>query len=303
MNEEDLKWWLDFAPRLHWTFAKTMKTTPHWYVVQGKTPGVTHAELERAARVIHTFGHPEQFNGTTRLYLTNREGTYKWFTMDGPVENIYLINMAPADQYFGEQRNLSTETHDMTDYDLIATQYDDWYRDAASQSENEWVRRLIQDQFGAYAPKTLDVGCGTGLLLDLQVTAPGLYTGIDPSRGMLNQLVLKHPKVNDLRPGTAESCLPDLLRFGRTYELVTSLFASPSYMDRTCYEQMFDLTSRMLVLMAYQEGAAGHFYEGQKREEIQEMSRQASVELARFARREKAEKYQIGHFDVAVIRR
>jgi ubiquinone/menaquinone biosynthesis C-methylase UbiE len=44
------------------------------------------------------------------------------------------------------------------------------------------------------------VGCGTGALLDMKITTPDLYTGIDPSQGMLNQLFRKHPEVTDLRP-------------------------------------------------------------------------------------------------------
>jgi hypothetical protein len=65
-------------------------------------------------------------------------------------------------------------------------------------------------------PRTLDVGCGTGALLDMKITTPDLYTGIDPSQGMLNELVRKHSEVKDLHPfrgaGRAEYAGAGLLR-------------------------------------------------------------------------------------------
>ncbi|MEO6115352.1 MAG: hypothetical protein ABIP33_03115, partial [Pseudolysinimonas sp.] len=55
----DLDWWLELAPQLAWTFAKTYaETAPHSYIVLGGTPSVTSTELERAAAVIRTFGQP-----------------------------------------------------------------------------------------------------------------------------------------------------------------------------------------------------------------------------------------------------
>jgi hypothetical protein len=44
VSKADLRWWLDLAPTLTWTFAKTYaKSAPHWYVtvLGNKTPGLT----------------------------------------------------------------------------------------------------------------------------------------------------------------------------------------------------------------------------------------------------------------------
>ena len=58
ITRDDLNWWLELAPTLDWTFAKTYaETAPHDYVVEGRTDGITHDDMVRAARVIHTFGH------------------------------------------------------------------------------------------------------------------------------------------------------------------------------------------------------------------------------------------------------
>jgi hypothetical protein len=61
ITKQDLDWWMAFAASREWTFAKTYaETAPHHYVVEGRTPGVTHEDMVRAARVIHTFGQPDR---------------------------------------------------------------------------------------------------------------------------------------------------------------------------------------------------------------------------------------------------
>src|SRR5262245_39999713 len=38
---EDLRWWLETAPKLTWTCARTYADfAPHWYVVGGRTPSL-----------------------------------------------------------------------------------------------------------------------------------------------------------------------------------------------------------------------------------------------------------------------
>lgn len=299
MNE-DLRWWNDKWKTLEWTFAKTMKDMPHWYIVKGRTEGITADEYERAERIVREYGIPQKFYNSTNIYLVDETGQWKWWVFANPGRGEVILNMAPADQYFGTQNALSTESGIRTMYDDIATEYDDMYLDQQSQYENEWVRKLITRHFGAYAPRTLDVGCGTGLLLDLGVTAPGLYTGIDISQGMLNQLVLKHNKVRNLAPARAEDKLPELT--GKRYELVTSLFGSPTYMDASCYERMLELSSSLLVLMTYQEGTAPHLYSGKERERVLEYSANAARALRELAHKRGGELLQVGHFDVYVMR-
>lgn len=66
----DLEWWLTLAPTLEWTWAKTYAdSAPHWYVVEGKTPGMTREDFIRAGRVIRTYGEPGRFYSMTNLYL------------------------------------------------------------------------------------------------------------------------------------------------------------------------------------------------------------------------------------------
>ena len=45
---------------------------------------------------------------------------------------------------------------------------------------------------GKYPPHVLDIGCGTGRVLDLGLVAPERYAGVDESQAMLNVLLKKH---------------------------------------------------------------------------------------------------------------
>jgi SAM-dependent methyltransferase len=46
----------------------------------------------------------------------------------------------------------------------------------------------------------LDIGCGTGRVLDLGLASPDHYAGVDSSQAMLNVLMRKHQKVAAIYP-------------------------------------------------------------------------------------------------------
>lgn len=108
----------------------------------------------------------------------------------------------------------------MSDYDAIADIYDDLYRDPYSLAEDARVIEHLNDR-ELLSGSVLDVGCGTGLLLDYcPHVAP--YVGIDPSAGMLAKAREKHPD-NVFEQGT-------LATFeGDNFDAVISLYGSLSY--------------------------------------------------------------------------
>ena len=103
----DLKWWLQIAPTLQWTWAKTYATrAPHWYIVEGKTPGLDHDDFIRAGRVIRTFGEPGKFYRVTRLYLFTPDRRLQfWVGWSSPPkdDDASLINMARPSRVYGPQ--------------------------------------------------------------------------------------------------------------------------------------------------------------------------------------------------------
>lgn len=211
---EDLRWWLGLDQRLDWTFAKTYaETAPHEYVVLGRTDGICAEDFVRAARVIHTFGQPGKFWNNTNIYLTNDR--MKWWTMDSELVETGLINRATTDKVYGPQNAPVTHSDEFTKFDELATVYDS-IRDSSGDLA---VRQRIVEHFGDHAPTTLDVGCGTGALLDMGLISPKAYTGIDPSQAMLNALVRKHTSVGRVIPKRFE----DVTDLDQSYELVVAM--------------------------------------------------------------------------------
>jgi ubiquinone/menaquinone biosynthesis C-methylase UbiE len=109
-------------------------------------------------------------------------------------------------------------------WDAVARSYDDLYRSAWSQSENQRVRRVLR----TLCPSNgivLDVGCGTGLGHELLEGLNVAYYGIDPSVAMLNECLLNHPDAR-LTVGRAA----DLSTYGDSqFDCVIALFVVMSW--------------------------------------------------------------------------
>jgi SAM-dependent methyltransferase len=305
----DLAWWLDLAAdesRLAWRWAVTYAAdSPHWYVIRNRQ--LADEEFERAVRVIRTFGQPGKFHRSTMIYLVDPAAGIKWWTMGAPVPLTTVINRATTERTYGVQNAPRTALADPDQsdewtqvYDELATGYDARYDNPQAHAENAEVRRLVVEHFGAYAPTVLDVGCGTGLVLDLALTAPGLYTGIDPSQAMLNELVRKHPKVTRLYPGRAEDVLLPTPPDAATVDLAVALFGVASYLAP---EVLDNLVARvrwggMAVFMHYTDGYLPDYHRHvpphyhSSRDHARELM--AGMPAAEFRR--------IGQFDVTVLR-
>lgn len=110
-------------------------------------------------------------------------------------------------------------------YDDIASKYDTLFRDETSLVEDREVGEMLPPLTGS----TLDIGCGTGLLTEIAKVYPESYLGIDPSKGMLEQFVKKHPEfskriVCEPFDGKNIDC--------RNFDNIVALFGSPSYLSR-----------------------------------------------------------------------
>lgn len=112
-------------------------------------------------------------------------------------------------------------------YDLIARDYDATYQDAMARQEDLFVQKSLL-ALGALLPgvtQVLDLGCGTGWLLDhFPLIPPEDYLGVDLSRGMIAEATRKHPGYAFLRG--------DITRFRATahaFDLAVSIFGSLSY--------------------------------------------------------------------------
>ena len=234
------------AATLQWTFARTYAATaPHSYVVQGRTVGMTAADYVRAGRVIHTFGQPGKFYGMTSIYLTSPDGRVKWWTMDRDVRDTTLINQATTDRLYGVQNAPSTVSGIPTAYDGRASAYDEAHPTTGELADA--LREAVASLAGEYPPAVLDIGCGTGRVLDLALTTPDRYAGVDPSQPMLNQLVRKHPTVAAVYPMPVEQALARRLFTTGQFEIVTMLLDPADNLGERVEQTLASIASRGVI--------------------------------------------------------
>ena len=240
----DLAWWLTKSAELEWTYAKTYaKTAPHSYVVRGRAAGMSDADYVRAGRVIHTFGQPAKFYDRTEIYLEARG--VKWWTMDADVRETDLINQAPIDRRYGVQNAPFTESVFASPYDELASSWD------AEHPTSETLRARLEDAFaaltGKYPPSVLDVGCGTGRVLNLGLARPERYAGIDPSRAMLNHLVRKHPSVGAVYPVLLGPSTAPWFTYGQ-FEVVTVLMPEDQPLGNELIQELRHVATRGVIV-------------------------------------------------------
>jgi hypothetical protein len=295
ITEADLAWWFELAATLPWTFAKTYaETAPHSYIVLGRTPVLTRDDFIRAGAVIRTFGQPGKFYNMTNIYLTSPDGVLKWWAMDAAVADTGLINQATTDRVYGEQNAPDTRSTVRSVYDEIATQYDDLYS-PVDGDERTGLLRLLEGRFDN-APTTLDIGCGTGAVLDLGITTPDRYTGLDPSQAMLNELTIKQRgKVAEVIPSRLEDAIDGLA--GREFDLVIAAFGSATYLDPTLIRSLSTICSNSIVLMTYRADYLPGYEDSDAQFTTAEALRSAATPAAA------ARVTSVGKFDVVTIRK
>jgi SAM-dependent methyltransferase len=241
------------VPKLDWVFAVTYaEGAPHEYVVAGRTSAFTAADCVRACRVIRTFGEPGKFFKDTRTYWVDDAGWKYWDMADGDVETSGLINRARVEHVYGVQNAPRTKSGTKSSYDPVAT---DWDR---SHAGSDRERRLIAELIGRLGTFTkrrvLDIGCGTGLTLDLGITESVRYVGIDPSQAMLNELVRKHSPLAGIHPMSFTQAVASRVLGGTRFDLVLALGGSASYLSKADLTAIAKHAAGPIVLTAFADG-------------------------------------------------
>jgi hypothetical protein len=153
-------------------FAKTAKNkNPHWYTL--KDTWNSEKDFKDVVQFIRDNGDVERFWKIE--YKCFHYNGWKWWTMGADIDETILINKTYASER----------------YNKIAYKYDTLFTSDSFKKENDEIIDMLKPYL--YNVGILDVGCGTGLLLDMFTIDPTFYTGIDPSYGMIKQARLKHP--------------------------------------------------------------------------------------------------------------
>lgn len=192
-----------------WKFAKTYATfSPHEYIVKGEHCSVEDYLFLAASILQH--GHIEQFMNKQRKYL--HIGNYKYWLMTDKIEESKVLNRA---------------SHGV--YDLIADKYDEMFSDAKSKKEDEQLAIFLNNEIGIEG-NVADIGCGTGLLLELTHIPPSNYCGIDPSQKMISKLLSKHPEYKpSVEVLNAEEWLKKSIKERTKFDRIFMLWGVMSY--------------------------------------------------------------------------
>lgn len=251
ITEADLGWWHAIIPELDWVFAVTYaESAPHEYISE-RTEGMSAKDFVRAAHVIHTFGEPQKYYKSTRIYLVH-DG-WKYWTMAREHVSVRLINRGRADHVYGVQNMPRTASSFPSPYNEIASHWDGHY--ALTGEELEGFRGIIDRVTSGYRKyRTLDIGAGTGLSLDLGVTDSFRLTAVDPSQAMLNELVRKHPHIARVEPSTFAEVIRTRALAGTKFDLVLALGGSGSYLTDENWKDLRALGKGRYLLSVYAAG-------------------------------------------------
>lgn len=182
-----------------YVFAKTMPEIPHHYTLR-KT-WANGDRFTEVVRHIRACGYAEQFG--RKWFLRLDVNGQKYWTMGWPPSETILINRAEIERPAA--------------YDQAASNYDAIWDTPKAKAEDAAAIEALDYRGGS----VLDIGCGTGLLLDH--VRPERYLGIDPSRAMLARLRAKHPGA-EVVPTSFESFYT-----AERFDLIVGLFGSVSY--------------------------------------------------------------------------
>ncbi len=195
MNEKEFKNWIK---KSQWKFAKSAKdTNPHFYTL---IHGVNRLNFIEAAKYINANGSQEWF--WKRPYTVLKIDGWKYWTMTTDYSEIILIN----------------KTKDFQVYDKIADNYDFYFSDPKSKAVDEAVRQRIGNLPGT----VLDIGAGTGLLLEMVSIPVEKYFGIDPSPKMNEIFKQKFPNFRCYKQ-------PFEILKKKGFDNVVSLYGSVNY--------------------------------------------------------------------------
>lgn len=221
--------------RNKWTFAKTMAYMPHEYTL--RRDFANDADFVDMVKHIRQHGIKEKFGKTeyTYFYING----WKYWTMGCPLHNCdktgtILINRA---QYKPEK----------SEYDNIAMMYEGLFSAPKFRIEDGHLFALIKSHIQG---RVLDIGCGTGLLLDfmpeIEYRRGGVsYIGVDTSRGMLDVFEHKHsaPFIHDKFRNV----------FAGSFDTIVALYGTASYFDEREVDMVIEYLAPggKYILMTY----------------------------------------------------
>lgn len=200
---------INLLEKAKFRFAKTSKDrNPHWYTL--KDTWESADDFLWCVKRIRSIGKVERF--WKLEYRCFYHNNWKWWTMHSSDEDVILIN----------------KTYDWEAFNSIAFEYDNLFSDEQSIEEEKKVCSLVFPYITDR--RVLDIGCGTGMILNHIDIDPDMYLGIDPSWLMIRLAKEKHPdhtfQVNKLET------------YHKKFDMAVSLFGSMNYVLPLYYQKV-----------------------------------------------------------------
>lgn len=180
MTPEELWRFGELLHRHPWRFAKTMPHIPHWYTLRKEWHDVGMDVFDEMLVTVRQGAEEQYANKDYPFRYVVVNGRKYWENPDWELDRVQLLN----------RREVRGEKDIPHPYDAIASMYD--LLTCARDMQPLLELANIQPH-----ENVLDIGCGTGVVLDHVEINPLNYTGMDPSGGMLAQLAQKHPYHRD----------------------------------------------------------------------------------------------------------
>lgn len=262
---ETYDWVMDSAAKFPWRWASTYAdTAPHAYV----KPGMDPVAVKRLARLVWARGIPRRFYSNTNIELQLPELTIpfgprkemitgvKMWQMTGRLRKADLVNVAPITSSYGVQdAPVYPAIYNEQLFDYVSPEITDMWDARGHQDIGTKIWKLVQ---GSNVVEHLtDFGAGFGAALDMRL-APlraQSYTAIEPSRGMMNQLIYRNPWVSDIALMDAGTFLA---WNDRKFQTAVALLGSASYLTPEDIREIAD-RSRHAVFMHYMDREDDYF--------------------------------------------
>lgn len=236
MPYEDWQFCHDYIGRSRWIFAKTMAANPHYYTLRKES---MDEEFVRFVLLIRKYGFRMKYGRS--WYICLRVNDWYYWTMGCPIHNCpktgtILIN----------RKECKLAPEEMC-YDNIADGYESAFSEEYFADEDVQTAALISRH--NTSGRTLEIGCGSGMVTRNLMFNREQFIGIDPSENMLEKFKAV-PQLADLTTVNTDF---ESFADSQPFNFVFATYGAASYVRPEFWTRLPDILERggSFLLMFY----------------------------------------------------
>lgn len=224
MPFEDWQFCQKIIEKSRWIFAKTMAQNPHFYMLRKESDD---AEFVRFVLLIRKYGFRMKYGRSWYICLRVNE-CYYW-TMGCPIHN------CPKTGTILINRKECKQAPEEYSYDSIAEDYESTFLEEYFMDEDVQTADIISRH--NTSGRTLEIGCGSGMVTRNLIFDREKFIGIDPSANMLEKFHAV-PQLADLKTICADfESFNDSDRFN----FVFATYGAASYVRPEFWNRLTDI--------------------------------------------------------------